>query len=234
MDESGARLALLREAKAGNREAEEAFVTQNLGLVHSIVARFSGAHDREELFQIGCLGLVHALRRFDFTYNVAFSTYAVPVILGEVRQFLRRDGTVHLSRSLKERGLAVSRGENALSQRLGRTPTVSELAEELGLAPGEVAEAMEAGQVCSLSELAEVLALPEEDWAEQVDLSQAMQTLSERQRQLLRLRFSADQTQSQVARLFGVSQVQVSRLERRAIIQLQKNLIGEDDELDRG
>lgn len=228
METQNTRLALLRAAKSGDRGAEEAFVSQNLGLVQSIVSRFAGLRDREELFQIGCLGLVTAIRRFDFTYNVAFSTYAVPVILGEIRQFLRRDGTLHVSRAVRERVHRLARVQDELVQTLGRAPTVAELAAAASLTADEVLEAENVGTVCSLSEVEDVVRAAEVDVAERADLSRAMDMLSERERRVLLMRFSLDRTQSEVARTLGVSQAQVSRLERSAVKRLQKILIGEE------
>ena len=218
------RLALLKAAQSGDRGAEEAFVSQNLGLVHGVVSRFSGVHDREELFQVGCVGLVRAIRRFDFTYEVAFSTYAVPLILGEIRQFLRGDGTVHVSRSARERGVQVARGTEKLTRELGRPPTLSELAEELRLTPYEVAEAVAARQVLPLSDWEQTLSVRETDLAEGVDLRRALESLPEKERQVLVLRFWRDCTQGDVGRQLGVSQTQVSRWERSAIKRMQRML----------
>ncbi len=218
------RLALLQAARSGDREAEEAFVSQNLGLVHGLVSRFAGVHDREELFQVGCMGLLRAVRRFDFTYEVAFSTYAVPVILGEIRQFLRGDGTVHVSRSARERGAQVARGTERLTRELGRPPTVSELAEELGMTPFEVAEAEAGRQVLPLSDWEQSLSVRDADPAERVDLRRALAALPEKERQVLVLRFWRDCTQGDVGQRLGVSQTQVSRWERSAIKRMQRML----------
>lgn len=228
------RLALLRAAQNGDRNAEEEFVAQNLGLVRSVVSRFSSYAEQEELFQIGCMGLIYAMQRFDFAYDVAFSTYAVPLILGEIRQFLRRDGRVHVSRAMRERMLCLTRVKERLYQTLLRAPTLSELAAETSLTVDEVAEAESVGSVCSLSELEHTLCAVDEDRTERLDLACAVQKLNERERQILRRRFLQDRTQGEVARELGVSQAQISRVERSAIKRLQKMLIGEnEDELDR-
>lgn len=222
------RLELLRAAQSGDRAAEEAFVSQNLGLVQSVVARFAGQRDREELFQIGCVGLLCAIRRFDFTYNVAFSTYAVPLILGEIRQFLRRDGAIHVSRAIRERAQHLARESERLEQELFRPPTVSELAEASGLDAEEVVEAVSSTTVCSLSELEGAVASRSEDPTERLDLERALRRLSERERQVLSLRFRQDRTQGEAAKMLGISQTQVSRVERGAVKRLQKMLIGEE------
>lgn len=222
------RLALLRAAQSGDRDAEEAFVSENLGLVQAVVARFAGQRDREELFQIGCVGLLQAVRRFDFTYNVAFSTYAVPLILGEIRQFLRRDGAVHVSRSLREQALQVSKAAAGLEQELLRTPTVGELAEATGLKTDAVVAALGCTAVASLSELEGTVAAETDDPVERLDLARAMEQLSPRERQVLALRFMQDRTQTETAAALGISQTQVSRVERGAVKRLQKNLIGEE------
>lgn len=218
------RPSLLQAARSGDREAEEAFVSENLGLVRSLVARFNGVHDREELFQVGCVGLLRAIRRFDFTYEVAFSTYAVPLILGEIRQFLRGDGTVHVSRSARERGVQITRGTEKLTRELGRPPTLSELGEELGLTPLEVAEAEAARQVLPLGDWEQTLAAKDADPAERADLRRALSQLPQRERQVLILRFWRDCTQGDVGRILGVSQTQVGRLERSAIKRMQRML----------
>ncbi|MBQ1936123.1 MAG: sigma-70 family RNA polymerase sigma factor [Clostridia bacterium] len=225
MTAAKARLSLLKKAQGGDRSAEEAFLTENLGLVRAVVARFSG-RDSEELFQIGCMGLLKAMRRFDFNYDVAFSTYAVPLILGEIRQFLRRDGTLHVSRSVKEDALRIRRAEATLEQELSRAPTVSELSAATGIPAEAVVTALASTAVCSIHELGEAATDP--DFTEALDLKRAIGMLSLRERQVVGLRMFRDCTQTETAAVLGISQTQVSRIERGAIKQLQKNLIGEE------
>ena len=225
MTASEERLSLLKSAQGGDRSAEEAFLAENLGLVRAVVARFSG-RDSEELFQIGCMGLLKAVRRFDFTYGVAFSTYAVPLILGEIRQFLRRDGALHVSRGVKEDALRIRRTEAVLEQELLRPPTVSEISVATGLSVEAVVAALGSTAVCSIHELGETATEP--DFTETLDLKRAIGLLSPRERQVVGLRMFRDCTQAETAAVLGISQTQVSRIERGAIKQLQKNLIGEE------
>ncbi len=227
MESRDTRLSLLRAAQAGDRSAEEAFFQENVGLVHAVVARFSGQRDKEELFQLGCVGLLTAIRRFDLTYGVAFSTYAVPLILGEIRQFLRRDGSLHVSRGVKENALQLHRAQARLEQELLRPPTISELAEATALSPDAVVTALGSMSVCSLSELEGTLSV-HEDPVERLDLSRAMGFLSVRERQVLGLRMLRDYTQQETATALGISQTQVSRIQRKAVKRLQKSLIGEE------
>lgn len=229
--------ALLAAAQAGDRAARDQVIQSNLGLVRSIVSRFVWTgYDIDDLFQVGAIGLMKAVDRFDLSLAVRFSTYAVPLILGEVRRCLRDDGPLRVPRPLKERGRSLRRSQEQLAQSLGREPTVTELAAATGLAPDQVVEALESTRpVSSLQEPAfrseggEPIRLEEQLAAEdglgsQVDrlaLRQVLDHLDPRHRAILVQRYLAGQSQSDIGRGLGISQVQVSRLERRALTALR-------------
>lgn len=227
---------LLVEAQAGSREAAGALVEANLGLVHAIVRRFYGrGGDPEELFQVGMIGLYKAVCDFDASYGVAFSTYAVPKIEGEIRRFLRSDGMIRVSRTVYERAGLVRRAEASLSARLGRPPRLSELSSELGFTPEEIAETELAfAGVDSLErEIGEdgatlgSLLADEKENEHTVDallLRDAVNRLEERERRVIDCLFYRGLTQVQTASLLSVSQVQVSRLRKRALESLRKAL----------
>lgn len=229
---------LLEEARQGDNRACERILEENAGLIWGIVRRYYGRGvDPEDLYQLGCLGFLKAVRGFDPAFGCQFSTYAVPKIAGEIRRFLRDDGTVKVSRGLKERGTAVRMARDRLSHTLGREPTLSELAGETGLSPEDIAAAEEAVlPVASLqTETGEGLTLEnalggqgfEEEVVEREALRGAVSTLPERERQVVLLRYYRGFTQERCARVLGVSQVQVSRIERKAIDRLRGYLTGE-------
>lgn len=214
---------------------KEAFVAANLGLVHSLAHRLSGrGMEYEELYSAGCLGLVKAVEGFDESRGLKFSTYAVPVILGEMKRLFRDGGTVKVSRSLKEFSLKVTRERDRLGLKLGREPTVSELAEAMGETVEHIAEAVNV----SLPALS--LTQPEEDGSGQLDvevealeeglvgklaLRELLTRLEERDRQLIELRYFKGQTQTQVAAQLGMTQVQVSRREKKILASLRADLL---------
>ena len=227
--------ALLEEARRGNNEACTRLIEENGGLIWSVVRRYYGrGAEPEDLYQLGCLGFLKAVRGFDPAFGCQFSTYAVPKIAGEIRRFLRDDGAVKVSRGLKERAGAVRAARERLAARLGREPALSELAAETGLEPEEIAAAQEAGlPVASLqSETGEGLTLEsvlgdggmEEGIVEREALRSAVAALPERERRVILLRYYRGMTQEGAARILGVSQVQVSRIERRAVEQLRRKL----------
>lgn len=224
--------ALLSAARAGDPSACEMLLEANQKLVWAVVQRYLGRGvEAEDLFQLGCIGFVKALRGFDPDYGTRFSTYAVPKIAGEIRRFLRDDGPVKVSRGLRERAAQVYAQRQRLLEELGREPSVSELARCMGLEPEEVALAEGAGaQVRSLQEeTAEGLSLEsllgaegmEEALVERLSLRQAIGQLEERERKVILLRYFRGLTQEKTAPLVGVSQVQVSRIERRAVAHLR-------------
>ena len=223
---------LLEEARRGDNDACTRILEENVGLIWSIVRRYYGRGvDPEDLYQLGCLGFLKAVRGFDPQFGCQFSTYAVPKIAGEIRRFLRDDGTVKVSRGLKERAGSIRAARERLSLSLGREPTLSELSEQTGLTPEEIAAAEDASRpVASLqTELGDGLTLEsvlgssgmEEGIVEREALRAAIAALPERERQVILLRFYRSFTQDQSAKVLGVSQVQVSRMERKAVEHLR-------------
>ena len=220
---------LIRRAQAGDRDASEQLVVRNTGLIWAVAKRFFGRGvDPDDLYQLGCVGFLKAVQGFDTAYGTQFSTYAVPKIAVEIRRFLRDDGTVKVSRGLKERANAIRAARQNLTGRLGREPTISELAAETGLAPEEIASAeLASGSAQSLNgqtgeegfSLEQVLTAgnPEEDMIERIALRQAIAGLGERDRLVIELRYFHGLTQERIARIIGVSQVQVSRIEKKAL-----------------
>lgn len=226
-------IADLRAARRGDQEASERLLERNTGLIWSVARRFFGRGvDPEDLYQLGCVGFLKAIVGFDESYGTQFSTYAVPKISGEIRRFLRDDGAVKVSRGIKEQAQLIWTARNRLEQSLGRSPTLTELAEETGLTPEEIAVAETAtGPTESLQKesgeqgmtLEHILGDDgqEERLLEQVSLKEAIAKLPERERQVIALRYYHGMTQDRAARVIGVSQVQVSRLEKRAIEKLR-------------
>ena len=228
--------SLLEAARAGDNDACERLLLDNSGLVWSVARRYYGRGvEPEDLYQLGCLGFLKAVRGFDPAYGTQFSTYAVPKIAGEIRRYLRDDGAVKVSRTVKERAAALSQARQTLSQRLGRDPTLSELAEATGTEIEDIAAADTAMQsVASIqSESEDGFSLEsvltsggiEEELVEKLALRQAVADLPERERMVILLRFYRGFTQDRAARVLGVSQVQVSRLERRAVSHLRELML---------
>ena len=228
-------LSLLDPARGGDNDACERLLWENSGLIWWVARRYYGRGvDPEDLYQLGCLGFLKAVRGFDPAFGCQFSTYAVPKIAGEIRRFLRDDGAVKVSRGLKERAGSIRAAREKLSARLGREPTLSELGAETGLEPEEIAAAEEANlPVASLQmETGDGLTLEsvlgtegmEEGIVERESLRSAIGSLPERERRVVLLRYYRGMTQEQTARLLGVSQVQVSRIERRTMERLRRKL----------
>ena len=228
--------ALLEAAREGDSAACEQVLLENNGLIWSVVRRYYGRGvEPDDLYQLGCLGFLKAVRGFDPAFGTQFSTYAVPKIAGEIRRFLRDDGPVKVSRGLKERGTAIRAARARLASDLGREPTLSELAEETGLSPEDIAAAETAAEpVVSLQAEtgADGLTLEgmlttgneEEGMVERLTLRSAIACLHEREHQVLLLLYYKWLSQMNAARVLGVSQVQVSRLERRALDKLRREL----------
>ena len=228
--------SLLEAAHGGDNEACERMLEENAGLIWSIVRRYYvRGVDPEDLYQLGCLGFLKAVRGFDTAYGCQFSTYAVPKIAGEIRRFLRDDGAVKVSRGIKERGAAIRLARDRLTHDLGREPTLSELSEETGLDVEDIAAAEEANlPVASLQmetgedgfTLESVLGTDgmEEGVVERLALRGAIDSLPERERQVIFLRYYKNLTQDKAAKVLGVSQVQVSRIERKAVEHLRGKL----------
>ena len=231
-------IALIKKSHDGDKEARERLVEENVGLVWCVVKRFYGrGTDAEDLFQIGSIGLLKAIDKFDLSYEVKFSTYAVPMISGEIKRFLRDDGMIKVSRSLKELSYKIFQAGEALTASLGREPTLEELAVTMDVDKEEIVQAMEAGgEVESLykpihqkegNEIRLVDKLEEKERKEEkildhMLLAQLLETLDKEERQLIYLRYFADETQSQVGKKLGISQVQVSRMEKRIIENLRR------------
>ena len=229
---------LLIRAKEGDKEAKEELVDNSLGLVHHIVRRFVGRGvDAEDLLQIGSIGLLKAIEHFDMQFGVQFSTYAVPMIQGEIKRFMRDDGMIKVSRSIKENSFKINKAVNEYIQKFGKEPTVMTLCEATGLNPEDIVMAMEATTDvesiyktvtnCEGSEQFLVDKLSGEKnenkkIVNNVMLAQLMDTLGTMEKELLRLRYFEDKTQVQVAGILGISQVQVSRLEKKILMGLRK------------
>lgn len=228
-------LSLLDAAREGDNRACERLLEENSGLVWSVVRRYLGrGTDPEDLYQLGCLGFLKAVRGFDPNLGYQFSTYAVPKIAGEIRRFLRDDGAVKVSRGVREQGGLIRKARDLLQSKMGREPTLSELSEETGLAPEELAAVETANApVSSLqSELGDGLTLEqtvgdegmEEYTLERIALREAVNRLPERERQVIELRYFRGMTQEKAAQILGVSQVQVSRIEHKAVERLRNKL----------
>ncbi len=236
-------LKLFELAKKGDKNAKEKIVSDNQGLVWSIARRFMGrGYDLEEIFQIGCIGLLKAIDRFDADYEVQFSTYAVPLISGEIKRFLRDNGMIKVSRILKQNGYKISQAREELINRLGREATIEELSKMTGLNVEEIVMATEANrEIESIyqtvyghedNEMYLVDKLMDDSQSEiaaegifnKILVSQAMNSLEDKERKLIELRYFQDKTQTQVAKELGISQVQVSRLEKK-LLQSMRNVI---------
>mgnify|MGYP002539011007 FL=1 len=233
-------IALIRKSHEGDKEAREQIVKENVGLVWCVVRRFYGrGAEPEDLFQIGSIGLLKAIDKFDLSYDVKFSTYAVPMISGEIRRFLRDDGMIKVSRSLKELSYKIQQERERMTRSLGREPNLQELSEKLGLEREEIVQAMEsAAEVESLhkpihqkegNEIHLMDKLEEKDQREEnvldrIVLQEALETLEPEERQLIYLRYFANKTQSDVGKSMGISQVQVSRMEKRILQRMKKNM----------
>ena len=230
---SASQEQLIQRSQAGDRTATEQLVVDNSGLIWSVARRYFGRGiDPDDLYQLGCVGFLKAIAGFDTAYGTQFSTYAVPKIAGEIRRFLRDDGSVKVSRSIKERAAGIKMARQRLTARLGREPGVSELAAELGLTPEEIASAETATASAESIQrqtgeegfsLEDVLCTDgmEEQIVESLSLRAALAQLSGRERLVIDLRYFHALTQEKVAKIIGVSQVQVSRIEKKALANLR-------------
>lgn len=228
--------SLMDAAREGDNEACTKLLEDNAGLIWSIVRRYSRRHvEMEDLYQLGCLGFLKAVRGFEPEYGTQFSTYAVPKIAGEIRRFLRDDGIVKVSRGIKERACTIRQARDHLQTTLDREPTLSELSAETGISTEEIAATdIATSSVASLQSesgdsglsLESVLGCdgPEDRLVEQVDLHNAITNLPERERKIIFLRYYKGLTQDKIAQIMGISQVQVSRLEKKSIQYLYKML----------
>lgn len=244
------------QAHNGDKDMRDRIVQENIGLVWSIVKRFlNRGYDADDLFQIGCIGLIKAIDKFDTEYDVKFSTYAVPMISGEIKRFLRDDGIVKVSRTLKENGWKIKQASERLSHELGRDATLQEIAAATELSKEEIVMAMEANievesiyksvyqndgneiylvdQVVSASESGNIGRpaggrfcedTEKEKLIDNIMLEQLLKELDEKERRIIELRYFKERTQSQVAQEFGISQVQVSRMEKKILTEMRKNM----------
>lgn len=256
-------LELVKRARAGDREARNQVVEENVGLVWNMVKRFNGrGYDPEDLFQIGCIGLIKAIDHFDLRYDVKFSTYAVPMIMGEIKRFLRDDGMIKVSRTIKENGWKVKQAAQKLNQELGRSATIDEIAAATEMEPEEIVVAIEANsevesiyrplfqpegkEVYLIDQVvsginSSVGAMPggsggtgkggedasgvdveKEKLLNRILLEQLLKKLETKERKLIELRYYQEMTQTEVAKELGISQVQVSRLEKKILKRLRK------------
>ena len=231
-------LELLEKVRSGDDHAKELVVNQNLGLVWSIVHRFRNNHyDKDDLFQIGCIGLMKAINNFDPTYKVQFSTYAVPIIMGEIKRYFRDDGTIKVSRSLKELNLKINKAKEILQNQYGDEPTVEDIANYLEVSVQDVVEAVDAsyyptslsepiyekdGSTISMEERVEDK--KDKMWFEKIALGMEIEKLDEKERLILHMRYQLEYNQERVAKRLQISQVQVSRLEKKIIAKLRSHL----------
>ena len=227
---------LIARSQSGDKEAAERLVSENSGLIWSVARRFIGrGTEAEDLYQLGCLGFLKAVEGFDLEYGTQFSTYAVPKIAGEIRRFLRDDGAVKVSRSIKEQASAIKTVRNLLIVQLGREPTVQEISERTGFTPEEIAVAETATAATESIQkqtgedgfsLESVLTdtESEERMVERISLRQAVERLPERERMVIQLRYFHGLTQDRVAKVLSVSQVQVSRIEKKSLASLRELL----------
>ncbi|MBC8016851.1 MAG: RNA polymerase sporulation sigma factor, SigF/SigG family [Sporomusaceae bacterium] len=224
---------LIYEAQAGNQTAKETILEHNLNLVRSVVHRFTNrGYEWDDLFQIGCIGLIKSIERFDMNFGVQFSTYAVPMIIGEIRRFMRDDNPVKVSRPVKELAYRVHRTQEKLQGLLGREPTITEVAADLVLAPQEVVAALEAiqspsslyanafhhdGDSVLLLDQIKYCDGQDNAYFERLALKEVLSRLPAKERTVIHLRFFEDKTQAEIGIMIGLSQVQVSRIEKHAL-----------------
>jgi len=228
---------LIRRAQGGDKAASEVLVTENSGLIWSVAKRFLGrGTDADDLYQLGCLGFLKAVEGFDLEYGTMFSTYAVPKIAGEIRRFLRDDGTVKVSRTIKEQAATIKTVRNQLTNTLGREPSIQEISAQTGFSPEEIALAETATAATESIQretgedgfsLENILTdtETEETMVERISLRQAIERLPERESMVIKLRYFHGLTQERVSKVLSVSQVQVSRIEKKALAKLRELLL---------
>ena len=231
---------LLERAKKGDLSAQNAIVEENVGLVRSVVKKFlNRGHEAEDLFQIGCIGLIKAIQKFDLCFNVRFSTYAVPMIMGEIKRFIRDDGIIKVSRSLKELAMKAMSLQEIMQKESDREPTIKEISERMGVSAEELAMALDAGMKPE-----SLYAMPQEEGKEgkalidrlesRIDhegeivdkmlVRELLDTLGEREKKIIILRYFKQKTQSQIAQMMGISQVQVSRIEKKVLSAMREKI----------
>jgi len=231
-------LDLIQKVQNGDEEAKALLISSNLGLVRSVIGKFSNiGYERDDLFQLGSIGLIKAIYKFDPSYNVKFSTYAVPMILGEIKRYLRDDGMVKVSRSLKQLAIKVKMQGEMLSKKLGRDPTIEELAEAIGVEKEDVVMAIESNfsveylqgviheeegsPICLIDKISQKGEAEEDKVVDNILLKEVLGKLDKRERQIIMLRYFEDKTQSEVADILGMNQVEVSRSERKTLKKIK-------------
>lgn len=229
---------LIRRSQDGDEEAKNEIVQKNMRLVWSVVQRFlNRGYDPDDLFQIGCIGLLKSVDKFDLSFDVKFSTYAVPMIIGEIQRFIRDDGTIKVSRSLKEVGNKMRRAKDELSKEFGRTPTIHEvseylqipvdellLAQDASIAPASIHDTVYENDGDPITLLDQISDNNEEKWFDKIALKEAIEQLDDREKLIVYLRYYKDQTQTEVANRLGISQVQVSRLEKKILNEMKNRM----------
>lgn len=235
---SSKTLELLEKVRLGDERAKEEVVKDNLGLVWSIVHRFKNSYyDKEDLFQIGCIGLMKAINHFDPSYDVQFSTYAVPIIMGEIKRYFRDDGTIKVSRSLKELNIKITKAKEILQSHHNEEPTVEEVARYLNVDVQDVIEAIDSsyyptslnepiyekdGSTISVED--RIIDKSNDMWFEKIALEMEMEKLDDKEKMIMYMRYQLDYNQEKIARRLGISQVQVSRLEKKIVTKLRSRL----------
>ena len=238
--EEGWRLSI-QKAQAGDKEERDGLVTANVGLIYMVLKRFTGrGHEQEDLFQIGVIGLLKAIDKFDLSRDLSFSTYAVPMIIGEIRRFMRDDGMIHVSRQIKDNARKIAAVKEELKKMNNCDPTVEELARATGLSADEILMAIEAttevesiyqpvgsgsdGSQLLLADQLEDSKKNESELINRITVVQMLDSLEEKDRRLIELRYMEGKTQSESAKILGMNQVAVSRLEKRILLTLRKQL----------
>ncbi|MCC5911627.1 MAG: RNA polymerase sporulation sigma factor SigF [Clostridiaceae bacterium] len=234
-------MELIGKAQSGDMKAQEILVTHNLGLVRSMINRFTNrGYEKEDLFQLGCIGLVKAIKKFDTSYDVKFSTYAVPMIVGEIKRFLRDDGIIKVSRNLKQTASKVKMTKEKLFKELGREATLQEIAKDLNIEKEEIVMALDSNAhpeylydvihhddgapIYLMDKISNDESSDDSDLVDRLVLQDTLAKLEPRERQIIVLRYFKDKTQTDIAKILGISQVQVSRIEKK-VLKLMKDLI---------
>ena len=223
---------LIERAHRGDEKARETLVLENMGLIGSIVRRFAGrGYEQEDLFQIGSIGLIKAVDKFDTAFDVKFSTYAVPMITGEIKRFLRDDGMIKVSRTLKENSVKMARMIEEYRKEHLCEPTVEQIAQQTGIPPEEVVMSFEAAadvesiyRTVYQGDGSEVCLIDKEESVNRMVIAQIMEELPEKERTLIRMRYFEERTQTDIAAKLGISQVQVSRMEKKILASMKKKL----------
>jgi len=234
-------IELINKAQAGDEEAQDILVNHNLGLIRSVVKKFiNRGYDSEDIFQLGSIGLIKAIQKFDDSYNVKFSTYAVPMIIGEIRRFLRDDGIIKVSRSLKQTATKAKYTREMLTKKFGRDPTIQEISDEIKIDKEDIVMALESsyspdylydvvhqsdGSPIHLIDKIEDEDNSDYDMVDKIALKQLIVNLKPRERQIIIMRYFKDETQIEIAKKLGISQVQVSRIEKKILSSLKDDLM---------